>query len=184
MINLKHILGKRVLTNKKGQVGFVKDVLEEPTKGMITHLVISKKHTGGVKYLLPADQVRLINEDVRLFDDVIDLNECKILVDKPVRYFEGNRVVTEGGDYLGRVSTYFVDPAQMQVAQLVVLKRFFGLFATKKFLIGRSQIRMVTEAKITVADTALKISEEDTSDIQHVKNPALSGTGMHMEEQQ
>lgn len=157
------ILGGQIISFKTGRkIGEVLDFVADSNSGQILALVAKKSIFGKPKKIISTvDVLEIVSKAV-----VVNSEESITLPEEVVRASEiiktkikllGNRVKTESGKYLGRVSDFVFEMPGFNLSKLYLSENIFSLVAGEK-VIDASKIKKITKHAVIVSDDV--ISEE------------------------
>ncbi len=157
------IISKKViLKRERAIVGIVNEIVIDPANGNFVGIIIQESFGNNVLKALAEKDIIAFGIDFILISEYSALGEVneivriKNIVDTKIKIVK-NKVITEGGLYLGRVYDYTLDLDAKRLSRLYVKHPFFlggELFENK--IISCDQIISIEKDKVLVVDTKVR----------------------------
>lgn len=110
----------------------------------------------GIESIREVSRIGMIIDSTDEFYHLEDVARVKKIAELNFHLI-GIRVETEKGQKLGRVTNFTVNSDNFAIMQIMVQRPFFKSFREPELLIGRSQIKEITDDKIVVKEEKAKI---------------------------
>lgn len=165
-------VGTEVITEGGLWAGRILDVIVEPETGKICGFLMAPR---GRQAIVPLDILywsnRMIIHDV---DDIIETQEIiKIqrILEKNISIIQ-KKVVTEKGEYLGRVFDYTIDNKLFIMTKILVAKSFLRFFPYDERVIAHKNIVEIKKDVIVVRNSAgiVRAHEKKTAKVKEKLN--------------
>lgn len=154
------VLGSQIVSFQTGRkLGEVLDFIADDNSGKILALVIKKSMFGKPKEIISTVNIlEIISKFVVVrADDVIsppeEILKVSEMIKNKIKLF-GNRVKTEKGVYLGRVSDFVFEMPGFNLSKLYLSANIFSLITGEK-VIDASKIKKITKKAVIVSDDAI-----------------------------
>lgn len=170
-MNTNHVTGISVVSIGTGErLGSISEILLDPTAERISAFAIDtggggmlSSQSGGTQWI-DAGDVRAIGPDAMTVEDSSVLHEPASDGDTtPLSVLSGQKVVTEGGTFVGQVASVEIDENGMDVTGLDVSPGFFK----SNRVVPRTDVLTVGEEMVIVSDSVCAdgsaMSEPDDS---------------------
>ena len=173
-MNTSHVNGLSVVSIGTGEkLGSVSEILLDPAADHIAAFAIDDGASGGLLSSQPPSTRWVNAQDVHAIGpDAMTVPDASVLRDAaddtemtPLSVLIGEKVVTEGGTYVGQVAAAEIDENSMTVTGLEVSP---GFFKSNK-VVGRADLITVGDEMVIVADAvcgpgASSVAEEPMMD--------------------
>jgi sporulation protein YlmC with PRC-barrel domain len=173
-MNTSHVNGLSVVSIGTGErLGSVSEILLDPTADRIAAFAIDDGASGGLLSSQPPSTRWVNAQDVHAIGpDAMTVQDDSVLRDSagdtdmtPLSVLVGEKVVTEGGTYVGQVAAAEIDETSMNVTGLEVSPGFFK----SNTVVGKAELITVGDAMVIVADSvcgpgASSVAEEPMMD--------------------
>ena len=163
-----HILGIPVMHFEQGDVlGTVKDIIIHPDTGKVEALWIRLKGALQGYFVLQTQDIVEWKKNIYVKSEEVLAEAGEIIKISEIlsdgRLIIGNRVRTESGENLGRVTDVDFDTQQFYLRHLYIQKSFFGLKSYDKRILSYDLIVEVLPDCILVKDQTEKAEKEKAS---------------------
>jgi uncharacterized protein YrrD len=163
----KVIASKVISFQERAILGSVTRVLIDPADGALLALVVNVR-SRDEKYI-PQTEVKGFGEGVVIVEGVSSLSDAEEVIkiaealeEEPI--ILGAEVVTEAGDYLGRVDDATLDLGTGSLKSLYVNPKYLGKLLGEQKIISLKQVLRIEKRRIIVKD--LKAPQIEPSQLQ------------------